>query len=213
MDDSLVPQFVQSYYAAQAALLTGNKAQAMSSYQGLLGLYKQIASSSLAKPHKDLAHQQVQSIYADLARMSTMSIKSEPVSQVAESTFLSGLGLRDFATLGFFAVLIMLVLFFKPEYIGLTTYDVVNYPPEWTGKDMLFAAPVGLPISIELKDKFSDADGNALTYLATSTPAVEVSVKGSIVTISSANLGDHIVMVMASDSESITKVPLTIRVV
>ena len=207
-DEQLIPRFAQSFYAAQAAVQLGDRQQALAAYNELLSQYKAIASSTLEKPHKDLAHQQVQSIYVDLAKLATT-----PVSTIVEPGFLGSFGARDYITVGFFAVLIMFVLFFKPEYIGLTAYEEINLPPDWVGTETLYATPTNVPLVIELDGQFRDADGNALTYLATSAPDVSVSVQGSIVTVSSAVVGDHRIMVMASDAGSMTKVPLTIRVV
>jgi hypothetical protein len=210
VDEQLIPRFVQSFYAAQAAVQLGDRQKGLTAYSDLLAQYKVIAASKLEKPHKDLAHQQVQSIYADLARLAT---SPTPRSEVVEPGFFGSFGARDYVTIGFFAVLIMLVLFFKPEYIGLSTYEEINQPPQWIGAETLYATPANVPLAIDLAGQFRDADGNALTYLATSAPDVSVSVKDSVVTVSSAAVGDHRITVMASDSGSLTKVPLTIRVV
>jgi hypothetical protein len=209
-DEQLIPQFVQSFYAAQSAVQSGERQSALTAYNNLLTQYKAIAASSLEKPHKDLAHQQVQSIYADLAKLATAPA---PVSTVIEPGFFGSFGARDYVTIGFFAVLIMLVLFFKPEYIGLSTYEPVNSAPVWVGTETLYATPANVALNIDLNGQFRDSEGNALTYLATSSPDVQVSVQGSIVTVQSAVVGDHQIIVMASDAGSLTKVPLTIRVV
>ena len=233
MVDSLIPQFVQSYYAAQAAVETGDRTKALAAYQQLLGDFKQISASNLERPHKELAHQQVQSIYASVVELPATSSKasessapsSMPISQVtsgssvdalmSQQSFMGSLGAKDFVTIGVFAMLIMLVLFFKPEYIGLSTVDVGNHAPDWIGTTTLFDMQVGIPKSIQLDALFKDADGDELVFLATSSPGIDVSVSGSMVTLlaSESAKGTSTVVVMASDLTSITKVPLTISVI
>ncbi len=236
MVDSLIPQFVQSYYAAQAAVETGDRTKALAAYQQLLGDFKQISASNLERPHKELAHQQVQSIYASVVALpanvskasvseSSVPVSSAPISQVtsgssvdalmSQPSFMGSLGAKDFVTIGVFAMLIMLVLFFKPEYIGLSTVDVGNHAPDWIGTTTLFDMQVGIPKSIQLDALFRDVDGDELVFLATSSPGIDVSVSGSVVTLlaSFSAKGTSTVVVMASDLTSITKVPLTISVI
>lgn len=216
LDEQLIPQFVQSFYSAQAAVETGDRSKALAAYQDLLLQYKQIASSTLERAHKELAHRQVQSVYAGLAGLPVKT--SLPVqdvrSLVTEPGFLSSLGVRDYVTVGVFAVLIMLVLFFKPEYIGLAAYEGGNAPPQWVGATASYAAQVGVPLTIPLDVLFRDPEGDSLVFLATSAPGIDVSVSDSQVTLFASDVarGTNTVVVMASDLVSITKVPLTISV-
>lgn len=208
---------MQSYYSAQAAVETGDRVKALAAYQDLLSQYKQIASSTLERPHKELAHQQVNAIYASVA---ALPAQSRPVAQpslsqlTTEQGFMSSLGVKDYVTVGVFAVLIMLVLFFKPEYIGLAAYEGGNAPPQWIGATASYAAQVGVPLTIPLDVLFKDPDGDELIYLATSAPGIDVSVSDSKVTLFASDVarGTNTVVVMASDLVSITKVPLTISV-
>ena len=253
-EEQLIPTFVQAYYAAQQAIESGNRAAATQAYQNLLEIYKQIAKSPLAQPHKELAHGQIESVYQAVAGMAkvtkiqptptpqptptkppitippTTSIpvpkttriqyppvdpgkKPQPIQPTSPRMF--GLKPRDFVMLGFFAMIIVLVLFFKPAYIGLLSYaDADNAAPEWRGSVTEFSLSAGQEMPLDIESSFHDLDGDELVYLATDSEGLTVTVSGSVVTIkaSSDSIGDHEIVLMATDLKEITKVPVTVRV-
>lgn len=214
-DEQLIPAFVQAYYAAQAALNSGDRQAAMKAYQDVLAAYKQLAASALEKPHKELAHQQVKTIYDGLSAMPSITTPTPAQSSPPEARG-PGFGARDYLTIGFFAVLIVMVLFFKPEYIGLAFADIPGgSPPQWRGGQTEFTLPAGTDLAYDFSSAFRDPDGDRLVFLATESPGLRVSVSGSVVTIEAlpGAFGDHQVTVMASDLASVTKVPITIHVV
>ncbi|MEK6849227.1 MAG: hypothetical protein AABY01_01505, partial [Nanoarchaeota archaeon] len=83
--------------------------------------------------------------------------------------------------------------------IGLSTVDVGNHAPDWIGTTTLFDMQVGIPKSIQLDALFRDVDGDELVFLATSSPGIDVSVSGSVVTLlaSFSAKGTSTVVVMA----------------
>src|SRR3989338_9394490 len=126
-DEQLIPQFVQSYYAAQAAILSGKRDAAAKAYQELLFAYSQLAASSLGRAHKELAHEQVQHIYEDITKLPSDEQNEDSNAR------LNNLTIKDYFMLGAFAFLIFMVLFFKPAYIGLATAEQQNSAPQWVG--------------------------------------------------------------------------------
>lgn len=214
-DEQLIPSFVQAYYSAQAALSSGDRAAATKAYQGLLDAYKLLAASALEKPHKELAHQQVKTIYDGLTNLPRLDTPV-PAQQSEVAQRPGGFGTRDYLTIGFFAVLIVMVLFFKPEYIGLAFADIPGgSPPQWRGGQTEFTLRAGTDLAYDFSSAFHDPDGDRLVFLATESPGLRVSVSGSVVTIEAlpGAFGDHRLTVMASDLASVTKVPITINVV
>jgi len=273
-EETLIPQFVQLFYAAQSAVSSGDRAAATNAYRGLLAVYRQIHSSQLAKPHKDLAHQQVTAVYNSVSGMTKVSVPKTPAVQrniltnaattpitpktparniltnapitptsppqtptqtniltnapattphppiPAEpepiqgpgNTRILGLQPKDFVVMGFFAALILLVMFFKPAYIGLAVYEDFNSAPEWIGVTSEFQMAEGQQLSIDFATAFKDADGDQLIYLSTETEGLKATLGGSTVTFTAVSKGVHSIVIMASDLKDITKVPVTVTV-
>ena len=217
---------MQAYYAAQTAVKSGDKAAATKAYQEVLSIYKQISGSQLAHPHKEIAHKQVQTIYDSVTGMpqvtqlpktpKTNILPTSPIVQPEtpkKSRGFFGLQTKDFITLGFFAGLIMLVLFFKPVYIGLVAYeDTANTAPAWIGSVTELEMAVGTALPFDVSTSFRDVDGDELIYIATETDGLDVSVSSSIITFQARAAGEHVIILMATDLKEITKVPMTVRV-
>jgi hypothetical protein len=219
VDEQLIPQFVQLYYAAQSSIEAGDKAEATKAYQALLASYKTVSTSKLETPHKQLAHQQVKSMYEALAALPSNPIPQQPIrpqpfqpigpsplQPPSNPSFIGGLGTKDYMTIGVFVVLILAVLFVQPGFVGLATYEPTD-APQWMGTTTDFTFSSGGTLNLE--NYFQDDD--ELVYLATNAPGLDVAVAGSIVAFSGAP-GDYQITVMASDLTSITKVPLTIHI-
>src|SRR3989338_2549379 len=96
-DEQLIPQFVQSYYAAQATIASGKRDAAAKAYQELLLVYSQLSARSLGRPHKELAHEQVQRIYDGIAKLSSGEQNDDG------NSLLSNLTIKDYFMLGAFA--------------------------------------------------------------------------------------------------------------
>ncbi len=224
---------MQAYAVGHVAMESGDKGAAVKAYQDLLASYKLITTSSLGKPHKDLAYQQVQSLYHDIQSMPSATVlknaspvktaSTAPVESSYASTqssaakdsaprdsFLSKLSPRDYVTLSFFAVLIVLVLFVKPEFLGFAA-GTPNAAPRWYAPTTL-TATAGQAFVFDLSTAFRDPDGETLVYLASGSPGLQVTIRGSVVSVLPSAAGNYVLTMMASDLSHTTKVPVALQV-
>lgn len=121
-------------------------------------------------------------------------------------------GLKDFDTVQ----VQMLVEVEQGEItINKIAYDAKkpkNSPPSWTGKAEAFEVKGSTVIN--LSKYFTDADGDALVFLSTQAPGLQVTVSNEIVRIEPEPgiNGTRELTFIASDFKDVTKVPVTILV-
>ena len=87
-----------------------------------------------------------------------------------------------------------------------------NTAPMWTGSTKAFTAQKGKPLNIDLTQYFSDAENDALVFLSTTDRDLEITLQNSKVTITPKATGKRHIVLIASDLQDITKVPVTINV-
>jgi len=95
------------------------------------------------------------------------------------------------------------------------SYNVARKPntaPVWKGNARSFKAPLGKPLTIDLNDYFSDAEGDTLTYASSTAEGLDVDVKDNIITLTGRSAGLKKIVFVASDLEEVTRVAVTIDV-
>jgi hypothetical protein len=202
----LIHKFVQTYNSAQDSIDENRIADAKQKYKELMSVYKQISASDMESVHKELAYDQVMKVFNGVRGMKprqNIHAKSIAVAVVI--------------------IIISLVIFIKPEIIGMVTLDA-NQAPVWTGDGNLFVI-TGITEkamfvrtsdrTINLDAFFSDADGNDLTYLATSTDGLDVKISGNHLTFlpEPGFFGERVITVVASDGEAVVQQDLLVRIV
>lgn len=202
----LIHKFVQAYNSAQDSIESNSRDEAKQKYHELMGVYKQISNSDMESIHKELAYDQVMKVFNGVKDMKPRS--SLHVTSIAVAVVI---------------IIISLVIFIKPEIIGMITYDF-NSEPKWVGDSNLFVI-TGVPKSaafagtvgrtVNLDAFFKDADNDELVYLATSADGLDVKVSGSFLTFIPAPgvFGDRTVSVVASDGSSVVQKDVLVRIV
>ena len=202
----LIHKFVQAYNAAQDSIDSNRKDEAKQKYRQLMGVYKEIADSGIESVHKELAYDQVMKVYKGVSGMK----------------FRAPAHSRSIA-IAIVIIIVSLVIFIKPEIIGLVVSDI-NHEPVWNAADNIFViAGIDPDVmfrettdrTINLDSFFYDAEGEELTYLATSAPGLQVQVDGDFLTFlpEPGVFGERTVTVLASDGENVARKELLVAVV
>jgi len=202
----LIHKFVQSYNSAQDSIDSNRMDEAKLKYKELMSVYKQIADSDMESVHKELAYDQVMKVFNGVKGMrpkSNFHVKSVALAVVV--------------------IIISLVIFIKPEIIGMVVSDI-NQAPAWNSdsslfvisgvsQDTMFAGNSGGTINLDAF--FSDADGDELTYLATSTSGLDVKINGDFLSFipQPGVFGERMITVVASDGEEVVQQELVVRIV
>jgi hypothetical protein len=193
-------EFLQRYEAAEAAIRRADKPAAKAAYKDALAAYKQMSSVE-----KKASYDQLTQLHQDINGMSdahtTHSTESIPEGHA--------FGAKDFIIVGVFLILVAFVLMGDPKTIGFATVE--TNAPVWSGVRE-FTATQDNAFILDLSTAFRDPDGDELTFLVSGAPGVQVSLRGSVVTMLPQSAGTFTVTVMASDATHVTKVPLTIQV-
>ncbi|MBW3004610.1 hypothetical protein KY310_02165 [Candidatus Woesearchaeota archaeon] len=202
----LIHKFVQTYNSAQDSIDDNRMDEAKQKYKELMSVYKQISDSDMESVHKELAYDQVMKVFNGVKGMKPKS--SIHVKSIAAAVVI---------------IIISLVIFIKPEIIGMVTFDV-NQAPVWTGDGNLFVI-TGVPKesmfignsdrTVNLAAFFSDPNGDELTYLATSTDGLDVKVSGSYISFipQPGVFGERVITVVASDGTEVVQQDLLVRIV
>ncbi|MEM4263594.1 MAG: hypothetical protein QW666_01710 [Candidatus Woesearchaeota archaeon] len=210
-DIELIKQFVDKYNSAQASLDGHNTIEAKQKYKELLHIYSAINKSKLEKEHKELAYEQVMKVYREIHRdnkgiTGTVSAVSNVSQRFTSKSMMIVAGLL---------ILLSLVVFIKPEIIGLVLEpSIVNTPPAWTAPEIIF--DVRAPETrINLDNYFADSEGSKLVYLATSARNINVEVSGSqlIITPEPGAFGTREITVVASDGIDTTKKTIKLNII
>ncbi|MBD3304322.1 hypothetical protein GF343_04190 [Candidatus Woesearchaeota archaeon] len=202
----LIHKFVQTYNSAQDSIDANRMDEAKQKYSELMSVYKQISGSDLESVHKELAYDQVMKVFNGVRGMKprqNINSKSIAVAVVI--------------------IIISLVIFIKPEIIGMVAFEA-NQAPVWTGDGNLFVITGvsessmfvgGTGRTINLDAFFNDANGDELTYLATSTDGLNVKISGNHLTFlpEPGVFGERTVTVVASDGEEVVQQDLLVRIV
>ncbi len=202
----IIHKFVQTFNSAQDSIESNRMEEAKQKYRELMSAYKQIADSDMESVHKELAYDQVMKVFNGVKGMkpgSNIHVKSIALAVVI--------------------IIISLVIFIKPEIIGMASFDV-NQAPVWTGDGSLFVitgVPEGAMFigntdrTINLDAFFSDANDDELTYLATSTDGLDVKINRNFLTFLPASgvFGERVLAVIASDGAEVVQQDLLIRIV
>ncbi len=207
-DIELIKQFVDKYNSAQASIDGNNMGDAKKKYSELLHMYSAINQSKLEKEHKELAYEQVMKVYREVHGGSKgISAISENVSR----HFMS----KSVMVVAGLLILISIVIFIKPEIIGFVLApSAVNEAPFWASPETAFT--VRAPQTrINLDQYFMDADGNKLSYLATSAQGINVEVSNSQLTITPAQevYGTREITIVASDGIETAKKTITLNII
>jgi hypothetical protein len=206
-DIELIKQFVDTYNSAQASIDGHNPVDAKNKYRELLHLYTSINKSKLEKEHKELAYEQVMKVYREMHGSKGVSAISETVSR----HFMS----KSMMVVAGLLIIVSLVIFIKPEIIGLVLEPiVVNEPPAWASPDVIFTVNAPQTI-INLDQYFVDAEGAKLFYLSTSAEGIKVEVSDSQLAITPAPgvYGTRDITVVASDGIDTTKKTITLNII
>lgn len=205
----LIHKFVQAYNSAQDSIEENKHEEAKQKYHELMQIYKQISDSDMEPVHKELAYDQVMKVFNGIKGIKMRSA-------------ISGKSIA----LAVVIILISLVIFIKPEIVGLAvgTISSIDSAPYWNGDSNLFVI-TGVPKSAMFKESydrtinldsfFTDSNGDELSYLATSAPGLDVRVKGSFLTFlpQKGVFGDRTISVVASDGEHVVKQELAVSIV
>lgn len=207
-DIELIKQFVDTYNSAQASIDGHNIDDAKKKYRDLLHMYSAINQSKLEKEHKELAYEQVMKVYREVhGGNKGISAISDNVSR----HFMS----KPVMVVAGLLILISIVVFIKPEIVGLAlTPSVVNEPPFWASPETVFT--VRSPETrINLDQYFLDADGNKLSYLSTSAQGINVEVSDSqlVITPAPGAYGAREITIVASDGIDTAKKIITINII
>lgn len=207
-DIELIKQFVDKYNSAQASIDGNNIGDAKKKYSELLHMYSAINQSKLEKEHKELAYEQVMKVYREVhGGNKGISAISENVSR----HFMS----KSVMVVAGLLILISIVIFIKPEIVGFVLApSVINEPPFWASPETFFnvRAP---QTRINLDQYFMDADGNKLSYLATSAQGINVEISDSQLTITPAlgAYGTREITIVASDGIETAKKTITLNII
>ena len=202
----IIHKFVQTYNSAQDSIDANRMDEAKQQYKELMSAYKHISDSDMESVHKELAYDQVMKVFNGVKGM-------KPRQNIHAKSI----------ALAVVIIIISLVIFIKPEIIGMVTFDV-NQAPVWNGdgdtfvitgipKDRMFGS--GYDRTINLDAFFSDANGDELTYLATSAGGLDMKINGNFLTFlpEPGYYGNRQVTVIASDGEEVIQQGLLISVV
>lgn len=202
----LIHKFVQTYNSAQDSIDENRIAEAKQKYRELMSVYKQISDSDIESVHKELAYDQVMKVFNGVKGMKprqNINSKSIAVAVVI--------------------IIISLVIFIKPEIIGMVAFEV-NQAPVWTGDGNLFviSGVTDKSMFVKTSDRtinldafFNDANDDELTYLATSTDGLNVKVSGNHLTFipETGVFGEKTITVVASDGKEVVQQNLLVRIV
>lgn len=194
----LIHKFVQAYNSAQDSIEENRIPDAKQKYHELMDAYKEIADSDMESVHKELAYDQVMKVYQGVKGMKvrhTINTKAVALAVVL--------------------IIISLVIFIKPEIVGLTVFEL-NQPPQWSGASNVFAI-IGVEQGMMFKEQFdrtidlnaffSDPNNDKLTYLATSTPGLDVKLTNNFLTFlpQEGVFGKRSIIVVASDGKEVIR--------
>lgn len=202
----LIHKFVQAYNSAQDSIEENRIPEAKQKYHELMSIYKDIADSDVESVHKELAYDQVMKVYQGVKGMKVRkTINTKAVA------------------LAIVLIIISLVIFIKPEIIGLATFEF-NHAPEWSSGTNVFVI-LGIQgnaqfdeyydRTIDLNAFFSDSDNDELAYLATSAPGLKVQLNGNFLTFlpEPGVFGKRAVTIVASDGQAVTKQEMIVDII
>lgn len=157
----LITQFVEIQSQLNTHVINKKVNKAKNDYQKLLILYNKINSSEIDTIHKSIAHDQLTKAYEDI--MTThLGVKKEQVnSKINHKTL-------DYAIVGILALLIVGVLFLKPEFIGFAILgepefsELVDIAATQDGTYTIRLK--GIPKSLKVSG-FLEGNGNAKIYM------------------------------------------------
>lgn len=202
----LIHKFVQAYNSAQDSIEENRIPEAKSKYHELMDIYKDIADSDVESVHKELAYDQVMKVYQGVKGMKvrrTINTKAVALAVVL--------------------IIISLVIFIKPEIIGLATFEF-NQAPQWNSGTNVFVI-LGIhnnmefdeyyDRTIDLDKFFRDPNGDELTYLATSTEGLKVQLNGNFLTFlpEPGVFGKKTMYVVASDGYEVTRQEMIVDII
>ena len=194
----LIHKFVQSYNSAQDSIEENRISEAKQKYHDLMEAYKEIADSDVETVHKELAYDQVLKVYQGVKGMKMR--KTINTKAVALAVVL---------------IIISLVIFIKPEIIGLTVFEF-NDVPQWSASSNVFVI-YGLEEgamfneaydqTIDLNAFFTDPNGDVMTFLATSTPGLDIRLNNNFLTFlpEQGVFGRRAIILVASDGKEIIR--------
>jgi len=202
----VIHKFVQTFNSAQDSIDANRMDEAKQQYKELMSAYKQISDSDMEPVHKELAYDQVMKVFNGVKGM-------KPKQNIHAKSI----------ALAVVIIIISLVIFIKPEIIGMVSFDV-NQAPVWTGDGNIFVitgVPEGAMFvgntdrTINLNAFFSDANDDELTYLATSTDGLDVKINGNFLTFlpQPGVFGERVLTVIASDGVEVVQQDLLVRMV
>ncbi len=202
----VIHKFVQTYNSAQDSIESNRMEEAKQKYRELMSAYKQIAGSDMESVHKELAYDQVMKVFNGVKGM-------KPGPNIHAKSI----------ALAVVIIIISLVIFIKPEIIGMVSFDV-NHPPVWNADGNTFVitgVPEGAMFigntdrTINLDAFFNDANDDELTYLATSTHGLDVKINRNFLTFlpQSRVFGERVLTVIASDGVEVVQQDLIVRIV
>ncbi|RMD58604.1 hypothetical protein D6825_00240 [Candidatus Woesearchaeota archaeon] len=96
------------------------------------------------------------------------------------------------------------------EEIKYTVEPRKNTAPAWRGSIREFRAKAGKQTTIDLKDFFTDAEGDELVFLSTSADGLDVVVQDSKVLITPESPGERELIFIASDMRDVARVRVKI---
>jgi hypothetical protein len=198
METDLVPKFSDKYESALSLINAGNLSGAKLTYRELSSIYSEINASNLEQVHKQLAYNCLVDVYNKLQE----SRGESPTSKLTTGFIITAVILAILAV----------VLILKPSIVGLTAADFSNHAPVWTGDNTFKVSSLQGSLEIDLNKYFSDADWDELTYIATRTENLDVTVIGNILTLipKIGYEGTEQITIIASDMEAIAKVPASV---
>lgn len=198
MEQDLVPKFSTKYESALSLIEGNDIIAAKTAYKELSALYSQMGSSSLEPVHKQLAYNCLVDLYNKLHSAQGPSTASR-------------LTTGFIVTAAILAVLAV-VLILKPSIIGLTTIDLSNNAPVWSGDTIFKVSSTEGSLDVDLSKYFTDSDWDEMTFISTQTENLTVEVIGDILTLlpKTGSNGTEQITVMASDMQIVTKVPVSV---
>ena len=104
--DDVIKRFVQTQDAIHGFIVNNELDKAKKSYHDLLALYNQINESDLEYFHKELAHEQISAVHADIT--SAEKVTKIPINAIAA---------------GVLIIVLSFVVFLNPSIVGLITFE------------------------------------------------------------------------------------------
>ncbi|MBN2111840.1 hypothetical protein JW707_01945 [Candidatus Woesearchaeota archaeon] len=196
----ILPRFNTMHSLVKEQLKHNDANKARESYHRMLEIYAEISKSNLPSEDKKLAYKKLTEAFNEISN----PMYEPETGNVAVAKYLIPISV---------IVIILLIVFFIKPQLALTGLAALsgNTAPEYTGNGEII---VEGNTAVDLNGYFSDAQGDRITYLVTTTPNIDVKISANVLTLDPdpGLKGLRVITIIATDLDKSTTVDVNLIV-